>query len=120
VVIYTGMDAQGGPMLKQMRALGIGAKFMTGAGAAAMGLTREGPHNNPPTTKPTPSERVTPKKMTAPTFLMVTSLTFLLWAPHLTRHGSKIGANFSTSSSPFLESIQTYHLKPRFVNLTAL
>lgn len=36
VVIYTGMDAQGGPMLKQMRALGIGAKFMTGDGGCTL------------------------------------------------------------------------------------
>jgi len=36
VVIFTGMDAQGGPMLKQMRGLGIGAKFMTGDGGCTL------------------------------------------------------------------------------------
>lgn len=32
VVFYGGMDAQGGPMIKQMQQLGIGAKFMGGDG----------------------------------------------------------------------------------------
>lgn len=36
VVVYTGMDAQGGPMLKQMRQLGIAAKFMTGDGGCTL------------------------------------------------------------------------------------
>jgi len=36
VVIYAGMDAQGGPMLKQMRQLGIAAKFMTGDGGCTL------------------------------------------------------------------------------------
>ncbi|GAB4437042.1 MAG: branched-chain amino acid ABC transporter substrate-binding protein [Rhodocyclaceae bacterium] len=32
VVIYSGMDAQAGPMAKQMKALGVKAKFLTGDG----------------------------------------------------------------------------------------
>jgi branched-chain amino acid transport system substrate-binding protein len=32
LVFYGGMDAQGGPMVKQMKALGIKAKFLTGDG----------------------------------------------------------------------------------------
>jgi branched-chain amino acid transport system substrate-binding protein len=33
VIMYSGMDAQGGPMLKQIKQLGITAKFITGDGA---------------------------------------------------------------------------------------
>jgi branched-chain amino acid transport system substrate-binding protein len=32
VIVYSGMDAQGGPMLKQIKQLGINAKFITGDG----------------------------------------------------------------------------------------
>lgn len=32
VIVYSGMDSQGGPMLKQIKQLGIGAKFITGDG----------------------------------------------------------------------------------------
>lgn len=32
VIVYAGMDAQGGPMLKQIKQLGIKAKFVTGDG----------------------------------------------------------------------------------------
>lgn len=32
VIVYSGMDAQGGPMLKQVKQLGIKAKFITGDG----------------------------------------------------------------------------------------
>lgn len=32
VIVYTGMDAQGGPMLKQVKQLGITSKFVTGDG----------------------------------------------------------------------------------------
>ncbi|MCK6372956.1 MAG: branched-chain amino acid ABC transporter substrate-binding protein [Zoogloea sp.] len=32
VIVYSGMDTQGGPMLKQIKQLGIGAKFITGDG----------------------------------------------------------------------------------------
>ncbi|MBS1209538.1 MAG: branched-chain amino acid transporter system, substrate-binding protein [Proteobacteria bacterium] len=32
VIVYSGMDAQGGPMLKQVKQLGINAKFVTGDG----------------------------------------------------------------------------------------
>ena len=32
VVFYGGMDAQGGPMAKQMKSLGVKAKFLTGDG----------------------------------------------------------------------------------------
>jgi branched-chain amino acid transport system substrate-binding protein len=32
VIVYSGMDAQGGPMLKQIKQLGIKAKFVTGDG----------------------------------------------------------------------------------------
>jgi branched-chain amino acid transport system substrate-binding protein len=36
VIVYTGMDAQGGPMLKQIKALGIPAKFVTGDGGCTL------------------------------------------------------------------------------------
>ena len=32
MIVYSGMDTQGGPMLKQIKQLGIGAKFITGDG----------------------------------------------------------------------------------------
>jgi branched-chain amino acid transport system substrate-binding protein len=32
VVVYSGMDSQAGPMLRQIKQLGIGAKFITGDG----------------------------------------------------------------------------------------
>ena len=32
VIVYSGMDTQGGPMLKQIKQLGMGAKFITGDG----------------------------------------------------------------------------------------
>ncbi len=35
VVIYGGMDAQGGPMLRQMKQLGINARFVTGDGGCS-------------------------------------------------------------------------------------
>jgi branched-chain amino acid transport system substrate-binding protein len=36
VIVYTGMDAQGGPMLKQIKQLGINAKFVTGDGGCTL------------------------------------------------------------------------------------
>lgn len=38
VLFYGGMDAQAGPMLKQIKQLGIGAKFMTGDGGCTATL----------------------------------------------------------------------------------
>ena len=35
VIMFGGMDAQGGPMLKQIKQLGIGAKFVTGDGGCS-------------------------------------------------------------------------------------
>lgn len=40
VIVYTGMDAQGGPMLKQVKQLGINAKFMTGDGGCTPELAK--------------------------------------------------------------------------------
>ena len=40
VIVYTGMDAQGGPMLKQIKQLGINAKFVTGDGGCTPELIK--------------------------------------------------------------------------------
>jgi len=40
LVFFGGMDAVGGPMLKQMKALGINAKFMGGDGVCTEGMIR--------------------------------------------------------------------------------
>lgn len=40
VIFYGGMDAQGGPMLKQIKQLGINAKFMTGDGGCTPELIK--------------------------------------------------------------------------------
>lgn len=40
VIAYTGMDAQGGPMLKQIKQLGIDAKFVTGDGGCTPELIK--------------------------------------------------------------------------------
>jgi branched-chain amino acid transport system substrate-binding protein len=42
VVMFGGMDAQAGPMLKQMKALGIKAKFISGDGAQSAELIKLG------------------------------------------------------------------------------
>ncbi|MCL2657609.1 MAG: branched-chain amino acid ABC transporter substrate-binding protein [Betaproteobacteria bacterium] len=40
VIVYSGMDAQGGPMLKQIKELGIGAKWITGDGGCTPELIK--------------------------------------------------------------------------------
>ena len=40
LLFYGGMDAQSGPMLKQMKMLGVGAKFMTGSGGRTAQLIK--------------------------------------------------------------------------------
>ena len=40
LVFYGGMDAQSGPMLKQMKALGMSAKFLTGSGGRTAQLIK--------------------------------------------------------------------------------
>ena len=42
VIMFGGMDAQAGPMLKQMKALGIKAKFISGDGAQSAELIKLG------------------------------------------------------------------------------
>lgn len=42
VIVFGGMDAQAGPMLKQMKALGIKAKFISGDGAQSAELIKLG------------------------------------------------------------------------------
>jgi branched-chain amino acid transport system substrate-binding protein len=42
VVFYGGMDAQGGPMVKQMKTLGLKAKFLTGDGGCTPELIKLG------------------------------------------------------------------------------
>ena len=65
-VIYGGMDAQGGPMAKQMKSLGVKAKFLTGDGGCTpefiklAGAASEGQYCSLPGVPPRPCTVPTP------------------------------------------------------------